>query len=437
MWSFALSERRLCVWRQTLSLAGYDDSAEALTSTRAAASVMAEDLERLRNALSGRTDALAKAQGDRQALEDKFKRLVQAAVDEHAATKAQMAAQLARLQADLDAARQDNDQLRAQLADANAQLLSQDGDLAALRAERDALKDTVESLHMEVQGATAGSDALRDKLAQERAAHDATKQLLEAERARVRALEAQLADRDGQASDTAATVAGLHRQVADLRKQLDAARAEATAAADRARAAQEAADRARQDAFDARDALAALQGKLADMQAALEQAQASEAVMRKRYFELDVFSLDKIARELKALLKQLTAARQEAHMFAEGPAKRINDYATREMVLGFSLPLLEKLGDTKTHMAAVIQNCLNETQKLHVGVHSSSGGGGGGGGGGGDSDGDAVARRLSRRGLEQTRGGVYVGEADVLEVGLATAPRSVELPPRAPSRGGK
>ena len=263
----------------------------------------------------------------------------------------------------------------------------------------------------------------------------------------MRALEAQLADRDGQASDTAATVAGLHRQVADLRKQLDAARAEATAAADRARAAQEAADRARQDAFDARDALAALQGKLADMQAALEQAQASEAVMRKRYFELDVFSLDKIARELKALLKQLTAARQEAHMFAEGPAKRINDYATREMVLGFSLPLLEKLGDTKTHMAAVIQNCLNETQKLHVGVHSSSGGGGGGGGGGGDSDGDdghrrppsshAVARRLSRRGLEQTRGGVYVGEADVLEVGLATAPRSVELPPRAPSRGGK
>jgi len=92
-----------------------------------------------------------------------------------------------------------------------------------------------------------------------------------------------------------------------------------------------------------------------------------ERLMALKYKELDIFKLDIIARELKALDNELSAVGKGAKML-NNDAHRLRNMDEREQIAPYGDKILDQCKDLRAHIRDVIQKCLNETQRMHIGV---------------------------------------------------------------------
>jgi len=184
---------------------------------------------------------------------------------------------------------------------------------------------------------------------------------LRAAAARLQELERSLAERDKQLEDALADLKKVREQLAeytalgDVQSLRDAkANASAYKALERMRAA--------------------LEEELAELKAMLEQkererleALEKERMMSLQYKELDIFKLDIIARELKALDQELGMVGKQARAVEQDAGKLKNYEEQRQMLMVAEKPIAG-MHALRAHIRDVINKCLSETQKLHVGI---------------------------------------------------------------------
>lgn len=90
--------------------------------------------------------------------------------------------------------------------------------------------------------------------------------------------------------------------------------------------------------------------------------------MRLRYAQLDVFKLDVIARELKKVDQAVDVLRREAKEVADATRGRCHSSeADRERLANEAFKMVQNCADLRAHMRDIIEKCLSETQKLHIG----------------------------------------------------------------------
>jgi len=92
-----------------------------------------------------------------------------------------------------------------------------------------------------------------------------------------------------------------------------------------------------------------------------------ERIMALKYKELDIFKLDIIARELKALDNELSMVGKTAKALLHDAA-RLKNFDEKEQITPHGDNVLEQCKDLRAHIRDVIHKCLSETQKMHVGV---------------------------------------------------------------------
>merc|ERR1712100_669411 len=106
-----------------------------------------------------------------------------------------------------------------------------------------------------------------------------------------------------------------------------------------------------------------LEDKEAERQEALER----ERQMALKYKELDIFKLDVIARELKALDNELGYLGKEVKMM-QTDVNRMRHMEDQSQMGQHSDKMMGQCVDLRAHIRDVINKCLSETQKLHIGV---------------------------------------------------------------------
>jgi len=107
----------------------------------------------------------------------------------------------------------------------------------------------------------------------------------------------------------------------------------------------------------------ALEMKEKEREAALEK----ERLMSVKYKELDIFKLDIIARELKGLDNELGRVGSGAKSLGQD-AGRLRNYDEQQMIGQHGMNLLDQCKLLRAHIRDVINKCLSETQKMHIGV---------------------------------------------------------------------
>ena len=93
--------------------------------------------------------------------------------------------------------------------------------------------------------------------------------------------------------------------------------------------------------------------------------QCREEELKKTMMEMDAFKLDAIARELKKIEVNVTACKRQAQGLVTH-AGTLSGTA-RESVHGFASTLNEALQTERAHIKEVIQECLSELLKAHIG----------------------------------------------------------------------
>jgi len=92
-----------------------------------------------------------------------------------------------------------------------------------------------------------------------------------------------------------------------------------------------------------------------------------ERLMALKYKELDIFKLDIIARELKGLDNELTGVGRTAKNLLTD-ASRLRNLDEKEAIGPHGDHILDQCKDLRAHIRDVINKCLNETQRMHIGV---------------------------------------------------------------------
>merc|ERR1712232_1380876 len=117
-----------------------------------------------------------------------------------------------------------------------------------------------------------------------------------------------------------------------------------------------------------------IQKDLAELQASLDEKEKErlealerERLMAMKYKELDIFKLDIIARELKALDNELGSVGKQAKMLQNDSAK-LRNYDEQQQLIPHGDKMLDQCRDLRAHIRDVINKCLSETQKMHIGV---------------------------------------------------------------------
>ena len=113
--------------------------------------------------------------------------------------------------------------------------------------------------------------------------------------------------------------------------------------------------------------LAELEHLLAAKEREREEAEARERMMAVKYKELDIFKLDIIARELKALDNELGRVGGGVKSLHQD-AGRLRNYDEQQSIGHQSDQLLDQCKQLRSHIRDVINKCLSETQKMHIGV---------------------------------------------------------------------
>jgi len=92
-----------------------------------------------------------------------------------------------------------------------------------------------------------------------------------------------------------------------------------------------------------------------------------ERAMAMKYKELDIFKLDIIARELKKLDNELGMVGKSVKAL-QNDAGRLKNYDEREQICPHGDKMMDQCKDLRSHIRDVIEKCLSETQKMHIGV---------------------------------------------------------------------
>jgi len=106
---------------------------------------------------------------------------------------------------------------------------------------------------------------------------------------------------------------------------------------------------------------------LADKERERAEALERERLMAMKYKELDIFKLDIIARELKVLDQELNLIGKAAKAMLTD-ASRLKNMDERENIAPHGDKILDQCKDHRSHIRDVINKCLSETQKFHIGV---------------------------------------------------------------------
>lgn len=96
-----------------------------------------------------------------------------------------------------------------------------------------------------------------------------------------------------------------------------------------------------------------------------------ERFMFTKYKELDIFKLDVIARELKAILKKVEVTEKECRQLKDD-ANKLKDFGDRRRIESNGTGLQDRCKQTEAHIHDVIFKCLSETQRRHIGVASDN-----------------------------------------------------------------
>jgi len=113
--------------------------------------------------------------------------------------------------------------------------------------------------------------------------------------------------------------------------------------------------------------LAELRRQLEQKERERQEALERERLMAMKYKELDIFKLDIIARELKALDNELGYVGKEAKYLGQS-AGRLKDFGEQQQIGQHGSKMLDQCHQLRSHIKDVINKCLSETQKLHIGA---------------------------------------------------------------------
>lgn len=344
LWSSSLADRSLRVWKHILR------GGSASVAELAAANKLYEERQWAGDERFKQADAAAEA-----------------ARGELAAASVEFAKQLEEVMM-----RAANAELERDLMEA-AKARAIDLEAAARRAEREA-KAKMAELSEELHAALAARRAAEeDAAAQMRAAQAAETLAEQARAARAAALQA--------AAEAAASLAAEQARAAELQRQLGAASGradesehgakglrlellacEAQRASARASLEEEQGQRRQLEAL-----VEALRGQVAQLEHERDESRAREKHMEQRYAELDVFKLDVIARELKSIDRQIDSLLFESKSLQQA-AKKFSNYGDANTSAKAASILADASAKLRGIVRDVIERCLSETQKLHVGA---------------------------------------------------------------------
>jgi len=99
----------------------------------------------------------------------------------------------------------------------------------------------------------------------------------------------------------------------------------------------------------------------------LGQACERERLLQLKYAELDIFKLDVIARELKSIDRQIDTLRGETRSLLEA-AKKFTNVTDQQTSINCASGLTDHASRLRGHIRDVIERCLSETQKFHIGA---------------------------------------------------------------------
>eukprot|EP00933_Yihiella_yeosuensis_P017902 TRINITY_DN14880_c0_g1_i1.p1 TRINITY_DN14880_c0_g1~~TRINITY_DN14880_c0_g1_i1.p1 ORF type:complete len:474 (-),score=163.57 TRINITY_DN14880_c0_g1_i1:57-1478(-) len=92
-----------------------------------------------------------------------------------------------------------------------------------------------------------------------------------------------------------------------------------------------------------------------------------ERIMALKYKELDIFKLDIIARELKLLDNELGHVGKSVKFF-QNDVQRMKNYDEQKSMEEHGSKMMDQCHGLRGHIRDVINKCLSETQKLHIGA---------------------------------------------------------------------
>jgi hypothetical protein len=360
LWSCSVKDKKLKVWKRIETCPTDVDPAEAaaankmfasqgkkleeeLASAQAAAAQLASELENSSGVFAAQLQDLAEKLAVSEEERDQF----------HGASDA-LAQDAAELRLVLDQAQRDV----AGLKEEKAQLE------AALAAEREkSAKElaAAEEAHRQELEALKASHA--EELARVQAKLDAEAKARQEADEEISRLMKLLNGAQMAGSRSSQELAELKRLFEDMKLELESLKRENLILADDARKYR--AEKALARKLE--DKLRQLEHEIAEAVRLRDAALENERQMAMKYRELDVFKLDVIARELKKLDKELEALRRVAKDL-QTDAKKISEYTAQHIANESAQKSLDLTHDLHAHLRDVINECLSEMQKLHIGV---------------------------------------------------------------------
>mmetsp|Transcript_55828 Transcript_55828/g.133054 ORF Transcript_55828/g.133054 Transcript_55828/m.133054 type:complete len:1273 (-) Transcript_55828:147-3965(-) len=113
--------------------------------------------------------------------------------------------------------------------------------------------------------------------------------------------------------------------------------------------------------------IASLRKILEDKERERQEALERERLMSMKYKELDIFKLDIIARELKSVDGDFNLLGKQVKIMQTDVGK-LRNYDEQQGIGGHGDKILQQCYDIRAHVRDVINKCLSETQKMHIGV---------------------------------------------------------------------
>mmetsp|Transcript_109876 Transcript_109876/g.342475 ORF Transcript_109876/g.342475 Transcript_109876/m.342475 type:complete len:436 (-) Transcript_109876:175-1482(-) len=344
LWSSSLGDHSLRVWRHVLR--GGSQSVAELT----AANMMYEEQqwasdERIRKA----EDSAGSMQAELEAAAAEFAQELLAALARAAR------ADQAREAAEAERARAFEREGWARRAEAEAKEAQ-----TALKAELEAAVRARQVATEEAQARAAEALAAEEVRRRFEAERDASRQ-------EAAMLGVQLAEQRSHAEGLEHRLESALAGVAKATARAEALMAQLGEQAQDLRSVQAAFDKELQKCKELEEQAEGLRAQISSLEFERDGANDREKQLMLRYAELDVFKLDVIARELKNVDRQMDCLRGDARTFQEAVKKFINSNdqtASTKVALRF-VDATTKLRGT---FRDIIERCLSETQKLHVGA---------------------------------------------------------------------
>ena len=369
VWSYSLGDGKVKKWKMEEVIE--EDTSEALQRLQAVSAGVIQHAQSL-------SDRLIQCQEEKRVLSEKLEKVsteFKHEMDRMLRDLGLKTLEIDRLRRELGEVRACYERLLKEEADLRQQHghLSEEhtktvGELTALQSAHAKLMALHEETLAQLNGMTADRNQLRSSLSEVTAENAGLQKSNKALLERVDELEKLLASTRLHGSAADAELQDLRQQLSSTTAERDSLRRELNATKDQLQRSQAELTEVRADRDHWRERCLTAESEIKRLQDAVSALQAENEELRYRMSQLDVFKLDVIARELKAIDTRLGACREHARSFATIGMKKISNFQERELVKTFSEDTAEEIGDCRGIVKDVIQNCLSEIQKMHVGA---------------------------------------------------------------------